>query len=350
MTHRLRALRRPAVAGRPRRPVRWWHRLLPPLAPAPPSAAASAGRSAPADRVGRWPRLLLALGLAVAVTGPAGVSGLAFVTEASAASRALETDPGVRTLTTEAGALTTDAGAAGRTLATDAGAAGATLTTDASATGTTLTTDAGATDTTLTTDAGATGTTVTTDANAASRTPDAAIGAAGSGPCPTGPDAPPAGCAPGALAGAPGRVTAGRWGWPLAGRPPVLRRFDPPASPYGPGHRGVDLGGAPGDLVLAAGPGTVVYAGVLAGRGVVSVQHPSGLRTTYEPLAVAVEQGETVSRGTVLGRLLAGHSGCPWPACLHWGLRRGETYLDPLSLIRRGPVRLLPRHSRDPGG
>ena len=29
--------------------------------------------------------------------------------------------------------------------------------------------------------------------------------------------------------------------------------------------------------------------------------------------------------------------------CLHWGARRGDTYLDPLSLLRPlGPVRLLP--------
>ena len=138
------------------------------------------------------------------------------------------------------------------------------------------------------------------------------------------------------------RPSVRAWQWPLAGRPPVLRRFDPPASSYGPGHRGVDLGGAPGDPVLAAGAGVVVYAGVLAGRGVVSVQHANGLRTTYEPLAVAVAGGAAVFRGAVLGRLRGGHAGCPWPACLHWGLRRGETYLDPLSLVRRGPVRLLP--------
>ena len=147
---------------------------------------------------------------------------------------------------------------------------------------------------------------------------------------------------------APSRLSVRAWGWPLAGRPPVLRRFDPPSSPYGPGHRGVDLGGSPADFVLAAGPGVVAYAGVLAGRGVVSVQHPGGLRTTYEPLAAAVKAGAAVSRGSVLGRLLGGHAGCPWPACLHWGLRRGETYLDPLSLLRRGPVRLLPLHDPAP--
>ena len=144
-------------------------------------------------------------------------------------------------------------------------------------------------------------------------------------------------------AAAPATVPpGGPWGWPLAGRPPVLRGFDPPAHPYGPGHRGVDLGAAPGDPVLAAGPGVVVFAGVLAGRGVVSVQHAGGLRTTYEPLVVATRRGAAVARGSVLGRLAGGHAGCPWPACLHWGLRRGEVYSDPLSLLRRGPVRLLP--------
>ena len=122
----------------------------------------------------------------------------------------------------------------------------------------------------------------------------------------------------------------------------MVRAFDPPADPYGPGHRGVDLAAEPGDPVFAAGAGTVVFAGVLAGRGVVSVDHPDGLRTTYEPLAVSVRAGAAVARGTLLGRLVAGHPGCPAAACLHWGLRRDKTYLDPLSLLRPRVVRLLP--------
>jgi murein DD-endopeptidase MepM/ murein hydrolase activator NlpD len=140
------------------------------------------------------------------------------------------------------------------------------------------------------------------------------------------------------------------WRWPLAGRPPVLRPFDPPAKLYGPGHRGADLGAAAGDPVLAAGPGVVSFAGVLAGRGVVAVRHPGGLRTTYEPLVVTVRVGAVVPPGGVLGRMAAGHAGCPWPACLHWGLLRGEDYLDPLSLLRHGPVRLLPLDTAAPGG
>ncbi|MGY1617641.1 murein hydrolase activator EnvC family protein [Geodermatophilus sp. SYSU D00691] len=135
-------------------------------------------------------------------------------------------------------------------------------------------------------------------------------------------------------------VPAGAWSWPLAGPPPVTRPFEPPAGPYGAGHRGVDLGAAPGAAVLAAGDGVVAFAGMVAGRPVVSVDHPGGLRTTYEPVDAVVAAGQAVPRGAPIGTLLAGHSGCPVAACLHWGVRRGEVYLDPLSLLVR--VRLLP--------
>lgn len=132
------------------------------------------------------------------------------------------------------------------------------------------------------------------------------------------------------------------WSWPLAGSPDVTRSFDLAAGPYGAGHRGVDLAGAPGQPVLAAGDGVVVFAGMVAGRPVVSVDHPGGLRTTYEPVAPSVGAGRPVARGSPLGTLQAGHPGCPVDACLHWGLRRGETYLDPLLLLRPPRVRLLP--------
>jgi Peptidase family M23 len=136
------------------------------------------------------------------------------------------------------------------------------------------------------------------------------------------------------------------WGWPLPGRPEVTRAFDPPATRYGRGHRGVDLAGAPGLPVLAAGRGIVAYAGPLAGRGVVSVRHPNGLRTTYEPVLPRVRVGQVVKVGALLGTLAAGHLGCPRPACLHWGLLRGDVYLNPLSLFGRIRVRLLPLGGR----
>ncbi|MGY1746613.1 M23 family metallopeptidase [Blastococcus sp. SYSU D00695] len=147
---------------------------------------------------------------------------------------------------------------------------------------------------------------------------------------------------PGPAAARPApEAPAAVWGAPLPG-PEVTRPFEAPASPYGPGHRGVDLAGAPGAVVVAAGDGVVAFAGSVAGRPVVSVDHPGGLRTTYEPVAATVGAGQAVVRGAPLGTLTAGHAGCPAAACLHWGLRRGETYLDPLSLLRPPRVRLLP--------
>ncbi|HKR50236.1 MAG TPA: M23 family metallopeptidase, partial [Pseudonocardiaceae bacterium] len=95
-------------------------------------------------------------------------------------------------------------------------------------------------------------------------------------------------------AGGRPRSHAGMFGWPLPGRPAVVREFQAPTSPFGPGHRGVDLAAVAGAPVLAAGAGTVVFAGTVAGRGVVSVDHPGGLRTTYEPVLPTVTAGDRV--------------------------------------------------------
>lgn len=150
----------------------------------------------------------------------------------------------------------------------------------------------------------------------------------------------PAGAAPPTPEAAP--AANALWNWPLVAGPMVTRPFQPPPGPYAAGHRGVDLAGAAGQPVLAAGAGTVAFAGMVAGRPVVSVDHPNGLRTTYEPVRPGVAAGQPVSRGSPLGVLDGGHGGCPVEACLHWGLRRGEVYLDPLSLLRPPRVRLLP--------
>jgi murein DD-endopeptidase MepM/ murein hydrolase activator NlpD len=133
--------------------------------------------------------------------------------------------------------------------------------------------------------------------------------------------------------------TSTRFTWPLPPPHPVVRAFEAPASLFGPGHRGVDLSAPAGTAVLAAADGVVIHAGAVATRTLVSVEHHNGLRTTYEPVTPAVTPGHPVRRGDVLGHLQHGH--CPTP-CLHWGARRGHTYLDPLRLVSPGKVRLLP--------
>lgn len=129
--------------------------------------------------------------------------------------------------------------------------------------------------------------------------------------------------------------------WPLQPRPEVVHPFDPPATPYGPGHRGVDLAGRVGQPVHAAMAGTVSFVGMIAGRGVVVVDH-GATRTTYQPVGSRRHRGEVVGRGGVIGSLDLVGSHCFPAACLHWGWVRGEEYLDPLALVGALPVRLLP--------
>lgn len=142
----------------------------------------------------------------------------------------------------------------------------------------------------------------------------------------------------------PPETPSGGWRAPLAAPLRVTRPFAPPPTPYAAGHRGVDLAGARDQEVRSAGIGYVAWSGVLAGRGVVVVQH-SELRTTYEPVAGRVARGTYVHAGERIGILQAGHPGCPVAACLHWGLLSGAEYLDPMSLLT-DEVRLLPLGSK----
>jgi murein DD-endopeptidase MepM/ murein hydrolase activator NlpD len=135
---------------------------------------------------------------------------------------------------------------------------------------------------------------------------------------------------------------AGAWGWPTRAPHHVARGFDPPPQPWLAGHRGVDLAGTAGEPVLAAGAGVVAFAGRVARVPVVSIRHPDGLLTTYEPVRTRLRAGDPVIMGQRIGRLVTVGSHCAPAACLHWGLRRGVDYLDPLALLHLNPVRLLP--------
>ncbi len=150
------------------------------------------------------------------------------------------------------------------------------------------------------------------------------------------------------LSARPAWADDARLDWPLRPPPAVMRRFDAPSPNWQPGHRGVDLAGVAGQHVFAAGSATVVFAGELAGRPVVSLAHPGGLRTSYEPVRATVKVGQSVGRATVIGELIAGHPGCSAAACLHWGAMWGAAaradYVDPLGLLAATPIRLKPLH------
>ena len=150
--------------------------------------------------------------------------------------------------------------------------------------------------------------------------------------------------APAAAAGAPLHLPQ-VWTWPLLPAPRVLRAFDNPAKPWLPGHRGVDLAALPGQPVLAAASGVVVFAGLLAGRGVVSIEH-GGIRSSYEPVVPLVKPGDPVVIGRPIALVAAVPPHCGVRVCLHWGafesLSVPRRYLDPRLLVHAGPVRLVP--------
>jgi murein DD-endopeptidase MepM/ murein hydrolase activator NlpD len=83
--------------------------------------------------------------------------------------------------------------------------------------------------------------------------------------------------------------------------------------------------------VRAVAAGRVVFAGSVAGVGVVTVEH-GGERSTYQPIDALVGVDDTVSAGDALGRLRATGSHCA-TACLHLGRLEGEWYLDPLDRL-----------------
>ncbi len=121
----------------------------------------------------------------------------------------------------------------------------------------------------------------------------------------------------------------------------VVRPFDPPEVTWGSGHRGVDLAVAVGGEVRSPAESVVTFVGVVAGQEVVVVAHPDGLRSTFQPVLALAPLGAHLAAGEAVGVLAATPGHCAPAACLHWGVLRGDVYLDPLGLLRQQVV-LLP--------
>ena len=166
--------------------------------------------------------------------------------------------------------------------------------------------------------------------------------AASPAPTPRGPGPPEARSAVGASRGEE-RVPPLRM--PLAG--PIVRGFEASAGTYGPGHRGVDVGGRVGEAVRAPAGGRVEFAGPVAGVTWVSVLVAPGVTVTVGPLLDAqVAAGQRVRALAPVGRLGPGHGPAHAPAygmALHLGLRVDGVYVDPLPyLVDRPRPRLAP--------
>ena len=116
-----------------------------------------------------------------------------------------------------------------------------------------------------------------------------------------------------------------------------------------PGHRGIDIAADAGATVRSPGPGRVAFIGTVAGRPVIAIELDTGLRATLEPAVGGVDVGARVARGSPVGALAPSPSHCGLQACLHWGLKEGERYVDPLDwLAGYGRVVLLPAPRHEP--
>jgi len=136
-----------------------------------------------------------------------------------------------------------------------------------------------------------------------------------------------------------GAVSLARdWAWPVQSFR-LVRPFIAPPHEYGPGHRGIDLLPSGDGVVHAPAPGVVAFAGQVAGRGVITVDHGDGLVSTLEPVDPGLPVGTLVERSTPLGMISAG--GHAEPGAVHFGVRLDGAYINPLVLLGGVPRAVL---------
>jgi murein DD-endopeptidase MepM/ murein hydrolase activator NlpD len=129
----------------------------------------------------------------------------------------------------------------------------------------------------------------------------------------------------------PAPPAASVWHWPLVG--PITQGFGESLTQYGV-HQGIDIDGDTGDRVRAARTGTVVVAGHYdeCGGLEVHIDHGDGLTSWYRHLSrIDVAVGARVTAGTIIGAV--GDTGCSLGSHLHFAIRDGSTFVDPLRYL-----------------
>ena len=114
------------------------------------------------------------------------------------------------------------------------------------------------------------------------------------------------------------------WSWPTTGQKVIVRDFQAPMTPWGAGHRGLDLA-ADSSTIVAPASGTVSFSGWVVNRGIITITTPEGLKISMEPVTPLVESGDRVRRGQDIALLEPGHC-LSLSLCLHLGVRVGQEY------------------------
>lgn len=121
------------------------------------------------------------------------------------------------------------------------------------------------------------------------------------------------------------------WLWPVEGEHTIRLDYQAPLTEFSRGHRGIDLVTENGAEIHAPAAGIITFAGVLAGRGVLSMRVDS-LLLSFEAVVPLVAEGDEVSRGQTIAQVASG-SHCE--DCLHMGVRRNGLYMSPLRFLTR---------------
>jgi len=134
------------------------------------------------------------------------------------------------------------------------------------------------------------------------------------------------------------------WIWPVDAPHRVIREFMAPATEYGPGHRGIDIAADTGAQVRAPAAGRVLFSGSVAGRGVLTIEHPNDVVSTIEPIEASVSVGDVVSSGDVVG--VVAPPDVVWDAshvcsCVHLGARYRGSYVSPRTLLEQARTAVL---------
>lgn len=126
---------------------------------------------------------------------------------------------------------------------------------------------------------------------------------------------------------------------PLKGRMRISSPFGTRRDPFvqtSAFHSGMDFPKPMGTPVMAAGDGTIAFAGRQSGYGnLIEIRHANGLSTRYGHLsAILVRNGQTVASGEVIGKV--GSTGRSTGPHLHFEVRRGNGPINPNEFLRVG--------------
>lgn len=134
------------------------------------------------------------------------------------------------------------------------------------------------------------------------------------------------------------------WQAPVAGELTVAREFEKPEQKWSPGHRGVDLTVQQSFEVRSPEAGVITFSGTVVDRKVITVEHPDGHKSSFEPVTDALPLGTEVQAGQVIAQVDDEVPHCEPAVCLHWGVRQGpDDYVNPLLFLGlTDPSVLLP--------